>query len=50
MCVRWGNSTSPDFLVGNGVRTLLYTLIQKKHIHTTITPHTHYTHSKYNID
>ena len=20
MCVRWGNSTSPDFLVGNGVR------------------------------
>ena len=20
MCVRWGNSTSPDFLVGNGVK------------------------------
>ena len=20
MCIRWGNSTSPDFLVGNGVR------------------------------
>ena len=32
-------------------KTLLYTLIQKKkHIHTTITLHTHYKHSKYNID
>ena len=25
-------------------------LIQKKHIHTTITLHTQYTHGKYNID
>ena len=34
-----------------GIRILLYTLIQKKnHIHTTITLHTHYRHSKYNID
>ena len=24
--------------------------MQKKHIHTAITLHTHYTHSKYNID
>ena len=30
--------------------SLLYTLIQKKHIHTTITLHIHYRHSKYNID